>query len=193
MMDGANCLPFFQESEIEGPARRNRLPDGLCHGLGQGGRLWSWLGRQRDFLFLGTWQRCVFTRFCPEKKCNKKLFMSIIAMNSKGRKIKVIILSWKVFAIFYFLVFLDLIWKCSRISSHSEKKRSLQLLASKSISEEISLRHLVSFCYTTYNRSWDLLYMFQSAIWLQTSSVIDWNISCRLQVSVAPTEENYMV
>ena len=41
MMDGANCLPFFQESEIEGPARRNRLPDGLCHGLGQGGRLWS--------------------------------------------------------------------------------------------------------------------------------------------------------
>ena len=97
MMDGPNCLPFFQESEIEGPARRNQLPDGLCHGLGQGGRLWSWLGRQRDFPFLGTWQRCVFTRFCPEKNCNKKQFMSIIAMNSKGRKITVKIMSWKVF------------------------------------------------------------------------------------------------
>ena len=73
------------------------------------------------------------------------------------------------------------------------KKKSLQLPASKLISEEISLRHLVSFCYTTHNRSWDILYMFQSAIWLQTSSVIGWNISNRLQVSVAPTEENYMV
>ena len=72
MMDGANCLPFFQESEIEGPARRNQLPDGLCHGLGQGGRLWSWLGRQRNFPFLGTWQRCAFTRFCPEKKLQQK-------------------------------------------------------------------------------------------------------------------------
>ena len=183
------CL-FFQESEIEGPARRNRLPDGLCHGLGQGGRLWSWLGRQRDFPFLGTWQRCVFTRFCPEKNCNNKLFMSIIAMNSKGRKITVIILSWKVFAIFYFLVFLDLIWKCSRISSHSEKKEFTITCFKVDIWRN---KHLVSFCYTTYNRSWDLLYMFQSAIWLQTSSVIGWNISNRLQVSVAPTEKNYMV
>ena len=76
-MDAANCLfTFFQESEIEGLSRWNQLPDGLCHGLGQGGWLWSWPGRQRDFPFLGTWQRCVFTRLCPENNSTLKFIYS---------------------------------------------------------------------------------------------------------------------
>ena len=78
------------------------------------------------FSILGNMTKVRFHEILSGKKLQQKTIHEHYSHElkiQKRQKDTIIILNWKDFAILYFLVFLDLIWKCLRISSHNEKKR----------------------------------------------------------------------